>query len=207
VTPAVLVLGGTFDPVHVGHLAVLNQAMRSSGAGTGVLVPVCVPPLRPPAVASADDRLAMLRAAVGDSSSGGGSLQVSDVEVRRGGVSYTADTMDELRAAHAVQHALLLGADAARSIRRWHRFAALLDDDAFVVVNRNGEPEIGMAELRSLGFPESRTMFVPVDSPPVSASEVRRRVAEGMSIDALVAPAVRAYIERHGLYRNGAGRA
>ena len=197
-TPAVVVLGGTFDPVHRGHIAVLEQVLDRTGVQHGVLLPAATPNLRAPAAAPAAARLDMARAAVG----GHPRLEVSDLEVRRGGMSYTVDTVPALAERYGEPVALLLGADAARRIQGWHRAEALLDRAAFVVVNRSGEAAIDAPELAQLGYPAARTLLLDVDSPPVRAAMVRARIAAGESIAGLVPDAVAHIIERKQLYRD-----
>jgi len=192
-----VVLGGTFDPIHVGHLAVLDQVRRAVDAVEAWLVPAATPPHRRPTHASAEDRLAMARAAA----EGQDGVRVLDLEVRRGGLSYTIDTLDELETAHpGVRPWFVVGADAAREVGSWHRAADLLARAAFVVVNRSGVRPLDAGEVQALGFDLARTLLVHVDSPPVSATEIRRRVAAGESIAGMVPPAVAALIAARGLY-------
>jgi len=197
----VVVLGGTFDPIHAGHLAILEQVRRSVAADEAWLVPTATPPHRRPALASVGDRLDMVRAAA----LGHPGVRVVDDEVRRGGPSYTVDTLDELERRHpGVEFWLTLGADAARDIGGWHRAADLLARARFVLVNRTGVPALDEAEARRLGFDAARTRLIHVDSPPVSATEIRGRVAAGVPLDDLVSPAVARIIAQRGLY--GAGQ-
>jgi nicotinate-nucleotide adenylyltransferase len=203
-TPDLVVLGGTFDPVHNGHLSIVEQVLDRSGAGSAVLVPAATPNLREPAVASPEVRLAMLRAAV----DGDPRLAVDDLELRRGGVSYTVDTLAELRRRHPDSApALLLGADAARRIAGWDRAEELLRSNDFIVVNRSGEPPVSDAELHRLGFVPERTRRLTVDSPAVSATEIRARIAAGLPIDHLVPAAVASIIRRERLYSDPGSRA
>ena len=126
-----------------------------------------------------------------------------DLAVRMGGVSYTADTMDALRREYPeMALSVLVGADAARTIPAWHRAAELLARERFVVVNRTGPPPLDMAELRRLGFDASTTTLLSVDSPDISASEVRERCAGGRSLAGLVPDAVAALITANGMYRS-----
>jgi nicotinate-nucleotide adenylyltransferase len=194
----VVVLGGTFDPIHAGHLAILEQVRRSVDAGEAWLLPTALPPHRRPARASVEDRVAMTRAVA----EGRQGVRVVDDEARREGPSYTIDTLDALERAHpGVQFWLTLGADAAREIGGWHRAAELLARARFVLVNRTGVPPLGEAEARSLGFDLERTRLIRVDSPPVSATEIRRRVAAGEPITGMVEPAVERLISSRRLYR------
>jgi len=195
------VFGGTFDPLHVGHLAIADQVLQRTAYEALWFVVTNVPPLRDPAAAPADARLQMVRAAT----AGHAGFSVVETEVHRGGVSYTADTMDRLHDEHpAVEFALLLGADVARSIPRWHRAADLLDRERFVIVNRTGHATLDDAELTRLGYALSRVTRLEVESPDISGSEIRRLVAAGEDISAMVPAAVADIIHRRGLYRAGA---
>jgi nicotinate-nucleotide adenylyltransferase len=199
----VIVFGGTFDPVHLGHLSTAEQVRASTGADEVWFVPAAIPPQRAPAIAPADARLAMLRAAVANRPG----LRVLDDEIRRGGVSHTADTMDALHTAHPEEKmSILLGADAARTIAAWPRAAELLGRERFIIMNRSGVKPLDAKELKRLGYEPARTSLIEVDSPPVSASEVRRRVAAGESLEGLVPPAVAALIDGLGLYHGSARR-
>lgn len=196
----VIVFGGTFDPVHNGHIAIAGQAVALTGFDVLWFVPAAIPPLRDPPVAPPAQRLAMLHAAV----AGDPRFAVLDVEVTRGGVSYTADTMDALCALHpGTELAVLVGADAARSIRAWHRGADLLARERFVIVNRTGVAPLRDVELEKLGYDRSRVTLLEVDSPAISASAVRRRAAAGQDIGPLVPAPVRSMIEASGVYRSG----
>jgi len=199
----VVVFGGTFDPVHIGHLSTAEQVLERIGADEVWFVPAAQPPQRPPAVAPAEARLAMLRAATANRPG----LRVLDDEVRRGGVSHTADTMDLLHRAHRQSElSILFGADAARTIAAWPRAADLLARERFIIMNRSGVKSLDAREAEQLGYDPARTMLIQVDSPPVSASEVRRRVAAGESLDGLVPPPVAALIDERGLYHSSAQR-
>ncbi len=196
----VAVLGGTFDPIHAGHLAILEQVRRSVDADEAWLLPTGTPPHRAPASASVADRLAMVEAAA----AGHERVRVVDDEARRRGRSYTYDTLDELERAFAgVEFWLVLGADAARDVGQWHRSAELLARARFVLVNRTGVPPLGEEEARRLGFDPQRTRLIDVESPPVSATEIRRRVAAGQPVDGMVAPAVGRLIAERRLYQHG----
>jgi nicotinate-nucleotide adenylyltransferase len=193
----VAVLGGTFDPIHAGHVGILEQVRGSVDADEAWLLPTGLPPHRRPTHASTEDRLAMTEAAA----QGHPAVRVLDLEARRPGPSYTIDTLDELEQRYpGTEFWLTLGADAARDIGQWHRAADLLRRARFVLVNRTGVPPLDDAEMRRLGFDPARTRLIHVDSPPVSATEIRRRVASGESIEGMVAPAVQRLIGERGLY-------
>ncbi len=195
--PRAVLLGGTFDPIHLGHLAVAAQVREQLDAAEVWLIPVGIPPHRGRTVAAARDREAMVRAAA----AGVPGLRVLDLELRRPGPSYSADTVAELAATHPqIEQWLLLGADAAREIGSWHRLDDLLEAARFVLVNRQGVGTLTADDAAGLGFQPGRTRIVHVDSPPISATEVRRRATAGGSLSGLVPPAVARLIAERGLY-------
>lgn len=195
------VFGGTFDPFHNGHLAVTEQVGRLLDAEVWI-VPSLVPPHRRAAEARPEDRLAMIEAAL----AGRPGTRVLDLELRRAGPSYTVETLDALEAEHPdTELWIVLGTDAVREIAAWHRADDLLRHARFAVVNRSGTPEIGVEGLRSLGFDTATTRRLTIDSPDVSASEVRRRVGAGEAIGHLVPPEVAAIIAARHLYAAGRG--
>lgn len=196
---SVLVFGGSFDPVHNGHLSIARQARELTGAAEVWFVPSAIAPLRDHLAAPPEDRLALVQVAVGETPH----TRVLDVAIRMGGVSYTAETMDVLRRAYPGDDlAVLVGADAARTLPSWHRATELLARERFVVVNRTGPPALDMDELSNLGFAAESTTLLSVDLPNISASEVRERCAAGQSLAGLVPDAVGALIAASGMYRS-----
>jgi nicotinate-nucleotide adenylyltransferase len=184
------IFGGSFDPVHVGHLTVAASAARALNLGLVHLVPACVQPFktgREPA--AAEHRLAMLRLAV----AGRAPLVADDREIRRGGVSYTVDTLREISAEHPADRlCLMVGADTARDLPQWRQAEEIARLARIVVLTRPGVA----APSRP---PVADVLEVPAVA--VSASEVRARVTRGESIRGLVPDAVADYIAEHGLYR------
>lgn len=184
------VFGGSFDPVHVGHVTAAVAAGRSLGAAVVHLVPAAAQPFKPGrAFAPAEDRLAMLRLAA----RGHEMLVVDDREMQRGGLSYTVDTLREIRAEFPADRlCLLLGADAALELPHWRDAAQIGRLAQIVVLTRPGAPP-----------PSHPLIDRVVEVPPVdvSATEVRNRVARGEPIRGLVPDAVGEYIASHGLYR------
>ena len=194
----VAVFGGTFDPFHLGHLAVAEQARDGVLADEVWVVPAGVPPHRGPVMAGAADRLAMCRAAI----EGRPRITALALELSRPGPSYTLDTMRDLAVAHpGTQLWVVLGADAARQTSGWHEAGELLGTYHFVLVNRAGEAPIRHAEAIALGFLPELTRVVCIDSPDISGTEIRRRVAAGEPLDGMVSSAVAAIIEQRRLYR------
>jgi nicotinate-nucleotide adenylyltransferase len=191
------IMGGTFDPVHNGHLAAARQLRDVAGLAEVWLMPNATPPHRTAApVASASDRLQMVQLAVNAQPG----LQPSSLEVDRGGISYTIDTVRDLvRLLGDRPFAILLGSDAALKIRSWHDPDALLDEARFVIFNR---PETTLAPqtLYELGFAPARTKIVHLDTPTIAAHQVRDRLARGIQIDDLVPGAVADYIRSQHLY-------
>jgi nicotinate-nucleotide adenylyltransferase len=197
---SVLVFGGTFDPVHNGHLAIARQARAGTGAEAVWFVPAALAPLRDTPHATPQERFELLEAACTDSGEPG--LAALDTAIRRGGISYTADVMDALRTEHPDRDlAVLIGADAARTVNSWHRAGDLLRMERFVIVNRTGSPPLDPGEMTRLGYGAARTTLLTVDSPDVSASDIRRRSARRLSLQGLVPDVVASLIERTGMYR------
>jgi nicotinate-nucleotide adenylyltransferase len=196
------IMGGTFDPVHNGHLAAARQLRGVADLGQIWLMPNATPPHRTAApVAPAQDRMRMVELAV----AGHDGLVASHIEVDRGGVSYTIDTVRELAREYPGQRCLLLiGSDAALQIRSWHEADALLETASFVIFNR---PETALAPqtLHELGFAPARSRIVHLDTPAIAAHQVRDRLARGAPIDDLVPAAVADYIRVHELYRGSTG--
>lgn len=205
--------GGTFDPIHFGHLDVAEAARRAIGVDRISFIPAAVPPHRAVPRASADHRFAMVALGI----EGRAGFAVSDLEMRSTDPSYTSTTLDRLAASGLNTRTcyLAIGADAFREIGTWKAYPQLLDRCSFVVVSR---PTLPVTALRA-ALPElaSRMTEAPpggtsdvagrpsiflVDAPtaPVSSTEIRRRVAEGASIRDLVPAAVAEYIKTHGLY-------
>jgi nicotinate-nucleotide adenylyltransferase len=192
------ILGGTFDPVHNGHLAAARQLVDAAGLDTVWLLPNAQPTHRSAMpIASAPDRMRMVELAV----AGQPGLAASSIEVERGGVSYTVDTVRQLiRQFPNLRFALLLGSDAALNIRSWHEADTLLKDADLVIFNRPGV-SVAPQTFHDLGFPPARTRIVHIDTPAISAHQVRDRLARGAPIVDLVPAEVATYIESRGLYR------
>jgi len=193
-------LGGTFDPIHLGHLAVAEAALECGQLDRVLLVPSARPPHRRPAEASAEDRFAMARLAA----AGRDRIEVSDAELRRPGLSYTVDTLRELRAAYPdAELFLVLGWDAARDIRLWRQPEQVLELARLIVVNRPGLVPPTEPELRAAGLEPGQVLLCDQRTPDVKATRVRAVLASAGELDGLLAPAVAQYIEQRRLYRGG----
>jgi nicotinate-nucleotide adenylyltransferase len=191
------VLGGTFDPIHIGHIAAAKAAMDCAGLDRVIFMPTGHPPHRPPAAASAEHRLEMTRLATADEDR----FDVSDLELRRAGASFTSDTLRELRAVFPSSDLfLILGWDAARLFSSWHEPDQVRALATIIVVARpgSGSPEASEVEAAGLGGPD--TILCLEHTPDVSASAIREDVKSGRPIAGKVPPAVEEYIASHHLY-------
>lgn len=203
--------GGTFDPIHNGHLDVARAARSALGLSEVWVVPARLPPHRSLPVASAAHRFAMAALALAPDDG----LVLSDLEMDTDGPSYTTHTLDRLteRGVDTRALCLIVGADAFLDIRSWKDYQQLLDRCHFAVVSRPGTSALGlpsalpdlagrMEVATPVPVPPSRPRILLVDAPtaPVSSTDVRRARAAGQSLAGLVPPAVAVYIDRHALY-------
>jgi len=195
------VFGGSFDPVHMGHLTVAQDAVEQLELDRLIFVPAAVPPHKQDhTLADGEHRFAMLRLAAEDNPA----FEVSDMELRRGGVSYTFETMQQIQAEHpGAELFFIVGLDSLMELHLWRNIDELLEQYAVVPFARGGEEPQRAAEKIELSEPwKNRLMerLIRIHEIEVSASEVRMRLAEGLSIRYLVPPEVEMYIFEHGLY-------
>ena len=219
-SPAVRIglLGGTLDPIHLGHIETAAAARRALDLDRVYVLPSHVPPHRSQQpVASGCHRFAMTALAV----NGLDGLAASDVELRTPGPSYTADTLSRFRERSGLGPAqifFITGADAFAEIETWYRYPEVLDLAHFVVVSRPGFRSERLREHlpglspRMITVPsgdprlDSPVIFlVDAPTPDVSSTGIRKRLADGESITGLVPAAVERHIVQHGLYTEGAG--
>jgi len=190
------ILGGTFNPVHIGHLSLAEEVRSAFGYDRLILVPAAIPVHKDAApVIPGVHRLAMLRLAV----AGSDGLLVDDGELVRGGPSWTIDTVAELVPRYGItgRPGLVIGDDLAAGFSAWKDAERLARTVDLILARRTGE--------RHAEFPwPHRVVMNPLIA--ISSSDIRRRVAEGRSIRYLTPDPVVAYIAGHGLYR-GAGPA
>lgn len=183
------VMGGTFDPIHVGHLRAAENAREALALDRVLFVPAAVPPHRTEPAASAIDRFAMVALATADHTH----FVPSEVELVRQGPSYTVDTVHEVTAAMpGAEVVLIVGSDTFPEIATWHEGRSLLERCRFAVVTRPGAPPAtgGAANVEVVDGPALA----------VSATEVRRRLRERRSVRYLLPPAVADYIAKRKLY-------
>jgi nicotinate-nucleotide adenylyltransferase len=199
------VLGGTFDPVHYGHLVVAEEVRELLSLDRVVFVPAASPPhKRGIAISPVQDRAAMVEIAI----AGNPTFAMSRIEMNREGPSYTADTLALFAAEADRQKAVrelffILSAEALALLPEWHEPRRVLELAHLVVVPRPGSPVPAPAEIGAR-FGDQAGRVLAVDTLPLahSASDIRRRAAAGRTIRYLVPPAVEAYICDHHLYRS-----
>lgn len=188
--PVVALFGGSFDPIHLGHLIAARVAAERLGVDEVRFIPAAAQPHKGGHhAAPAEDRLAMLRLAV----RGEPGFVVETIEMERPGPSYTVDTLRALRAREPGRpFILLVGADAARGFPEWREPEAIRALARVVVLTRPGHPPDPAVEADEV---------VAVPAVDISATEIRRRAADGRSLRFWVPDAVAEYIATHGLYR------
>jgi nicotinate-nucleotide adenylyltransferase len=217
-TPVLGILGGTFDPIHCGHLELACELRAALDLSAVRFIPAGDPPHRAAPVATAAHRLEMVALAIADVRG----LEVDAREIRRPGRSYTVPTLEELRSeAPARPLALIMGADAFLGLPTWHRWRELFDLAHLVVVARPGvalnsalPPILADEWTRRLrrdpaaftGEPAGAIVMQPISAHPISASAIRTLLARGAegiaAARGLLPAAVLAYIDRNQLYRS-----
>lgn len=208
------VFGGTFDPVHFGHLRSALELLEQLSLQHILLIPSAVPPHRDVPYATAEQRLAMLRLAV----EGQPGLLVDEREIRRTGSSYMIDTLDSLRAELGeTPLCLILGVDAFLGLPGWHKWQKLLELAHIVVAHRPGwqldksrMPQILQQAVQGrwvtdgqalCSKPAGSVLLQGVTQLDISATEIRERIAEGKSANYLLPAQVWQYIQKQDLYR------
>lgn len=197
------IFGGTFDPIHIGHLAIAEAARDGLGLGLVVFVPTRLPVHKPGRLVSpAEDRVAMVALAIAANPD----FALSRAEVDRSGPSYAVDTLEGFvtevgRSGREPDLRFILSAEAYAGLPAWHRPERVLELARMAVVPRPGAPVVDLDAMDRL-LPGARARTDLVDGPllAISASAIRDRVATGRSIRYLVPDAVIAYIGDHGLY-------
>jgi nicotinate-nucleotide adenylyltransferase len=200
------VLGGTFDPPHVGHLWLATLAADALALDRVLFMPASQPPhKRGRRLSAAADRLLMTRLAI----AGDPTFELSPLEMERPGPSFTVDSVEELRRIYGGSALfLLMAADSLAQIDTWREPDRLLSMIEWAVGPRPGSQLPGRAALRErFGRAAARIHLLDGPSLDVSASEIRRRVAAGRAIRYLVPVAVERHIAERGLYRRPAGGA
>jgi nicotinate-nucleotide adenylyltransferase len=200
------ILGGTFDPIHFGHLVIAEQVREALSLDRVLFIPAFDPPHKPEeGMTPAEARAEMAELAI----AGNPRFAVSRIELAREGVSYTADTLGALvaeadAAGIARQFHFIMSTETLAQLQTWHDPSRLLSQCRLAVVPRPGWPlpdEAGLRSMLPAGAAPDIVDLVHTVPLANSASDVRRRAAAGNSIRYLVPPEVEAYIHEHGLYR------
>lgn len=194
------ILGGTFDPVHYGHLSIGRTAAEALSLSAIYLMPAARSPFKQDQETTpAEDRLAMLRLAAEEDSI----FQISTIELYKTKVSYTYQTMVEWKAEYPDEELVFIcGADAILSIEKWYRYQALLDICSLAVAQRPGSDHQAVDRMMEKLEVEEHATLYRLSAPllPLSSSEIRERIRAGQPIEDLVPPEVERYIHVHGLY-------
>lgn len=194
------ILGGTFDPIHLGHLHMAEAVYASLELEKIIFIPAFVPPHKIGMdYAPAADRYAMTKLAVETYPH----FSVSDMELKRNGVSYTIDTLRELHAQHPDKHLyFIIGADSVVQLHTWNSIYEMLDLATFVAAGRPGYAGVRDEVVRNLGA-EAAEKIILLHTPEydISSTAIRSRIRECSGLDGLVPQPVEQYIYEHGLYR------
>jgi nicotinate-nucleotide adenylyltransferase len=204
------ILGGSFDPIHSGHLDLADAAVRVLALPRVFVIPSNVPPHRPQPVASAYHRFAM--AAIAVTCRPG--WRVVDLELRAATPSYTSSTLEYLHNRGYSAHDLffIIGADAFSEIAEWHDYPRILDAAHFAVVSRRGQaahtlrqrlPDLASRMVDasdSLALSRPSIILIDAETADVSSTAIRNRLSEAASIEGMVPAHVQQHIEQHGLY-------
>ncbi|MGF1483946.1 MAG: nicotinate-nucleotide adenylyltransferase [Opitutales bacterium] len=190
------VFGGSFDPIHLGHLLIAQDACEAFGLDRVCFVPAAQSPLKSAAPGASDaHRLGMVAAAIEDYPQ----FEALDIELTSGGISYTVGTTRQLRERFPDEELyLIIGADQAAQLERWHDIETLATMAQFLVVERPGFDTQARPAHR---IENLRLHHIDGHLFEISSTEIRERVAAGQHIDFLVHPRVQQYIHKHQLYR------
>ena len=198
------ILGGTFNPPHLGHLVAAQEAYRELDLDQVMLIPAGIPPHKP-----VDDepgpehRLELCRLAVGDDER----FAVSDLELRRDGPSFTVDTLEVLRSQSPSDDLfLILGGDIAAGLPKWHEPERVLELATVAIAKRRGTAKAAVAGRLAQLRGGERARFFQMPRIGISSTMVRRRVRAGQPIRYFVPDGVMHYIETHGLYGPPGGK-
>ena len=196
------ILGGTFDPVHRGHLEVARRAMEEAGLERIIFIPAAQPRLKAgQPTATAEQRLEMLRLAIGDTPG----FEVSDIELSRTGPTKTVETLRELRELVAEHTELLfiLGLDVLERFDQWIEPESVVEQARLLAVSRPGYTSFDWSGFYARNpYACGRVDCIDSAAVDVSASELRGRIAAGAAVGGLIPEAVEQYIRDNGLYQS-----
>jgi nicotinate-nucleotide adenylyltransferase len=189
--------GGSFDPVHRGHLALAEAALEGVALDQILWIPAGHPWQKSRRLAPAEDRASMIEIAIAHEPR----FRLERIELNRAGPSYTLDTVTELQAAASMLRAewfLLIGQDQYARLSTWHGWRKLVQRVTFAVAARDGQVPTPDPQLAALTH---RQLVIPMPAVDVSSTTLRARAAAGQSLAGMVPSAVEGYIASHGLYR------
>lgn len=203
----IAILGGTFNPVHAGHVTIAQAILRTRPEVEQL---VCMPNHIPAykekaAIVDGSMRMDMLRLAMNQLPK----VSVSNFELKRDGYTYTVDTFTRLKQLYPkLTIEFVIGDDSLFQLHKWYEFERLAELCEILVVARGGQRDMVEAYIRTFctKYPTFRISYVEMPQVPVSSSEVRARIAKGESVQGLVPDKVLRYIETHALYKQEAGR-
>ena len=194
--PRIGLLGGSFDPVHVAHIALANAAQRELALDQVQLLPAANPWQKKHMGASAEHRLAMLQLAIAPHPF----LSINPIEIERGGATYTYDTVSQLPA--NADYFWILGADQLQNLTTWHRWQDILQHVHLAVAQRPGSTLTPTPELQQFLHHQDKTLSViDFDPMPISATLIRERLQQHQSVATMVPTPVAHYIKQHNLYQ------
>lgn len=190
--------GGTFDPVHLGHIHCARQVLSLAQLDQIELIPSFIPPHRSTPEATADDRLAMLELAIRDEPH----VSLNPIEIQRADISYTIDTLKH-RSQQAEQLFLILGQDAFLQFHCWKDWQEITRYCDLIILNRPGYPEHNVAELLAQWINTQKNKITWLQIPPssISATDIRHALKSGASTEGLLDSRVAQYIREKGLYQ------
>lgn len=195
------IIGGSYDPIHNGHLQSAEFVYRELGLDKVIFIPAYIAPHKVGMeYASAVHRYKMTELAVRDYPY----FTVSDIELRRSGISYTYDTIMQLKKEHPDSEIyFIVGADSVPQFNTWHRIYELLEEVTFAAVARPGYSEAFNEAIEEYGeLGKKKIMLLNMPEIAVSSTEIRERVKAGLSIDGMLPDGVKEYILANGLYRS-----
>lgn len=195
------IMGGTFNPIHLGHLMIAEEARQTFHLDKVLFIPSYITPNKAidGPTATAQQRLAMVRLATADNPY----FAVSDLEIRRGGQSYTVDTLAFLKKLYGPSYTLyfISGTDTIEDLPNWHHPEDILTLCEFVGAARPGSTDVVQTIKDRFGPLGKHIIPLPVPTMNISSTELRRRIRHGLSIRYMVPPVVAAYIEKNGVYQ------
>jgi nicotinate-nucleotide adenylyltransferase len=191
------ILGGTFDPPHAGHIELANAAKESLQLDEVIFVPAFKNPLKPRKATSSKQRLEMVRLALENEPA----FSYSDIEISRGGPSYTIDTVSELSYVQPADYWVIIGSDALVEIESWKNWQRLLKLAKLAVAVRPPQTSNQLSEMLSAEV-LPRIDWISMPPRDLSSTEIRLRIQEGRPTHGLLASNVLGYIQREKLYRS-----